>query len=720
MSRAVRTVLAIAFGIGLIAGLGSSDAGQLFRKQGVFLLAFLVPCASLVALLWLRTGRPTTRRLREYAPELILCACMLLALVSSFPLHRWFYFLRWQPEHVGFFKSELVRWILWTSILTPLFTLTLRKLWVGLSFLFLVAQVMCFHSLMAGTGGVALYRTDHPSFMFRLFEFSRTFPQLVNYNPYWNGGTLHYVGVTSGTAAPGLILFPFLRMMPVHQVYTYGVGFIFIILVPWIAAGSIRAMGGDRTAMAAAGILALGVSQHFFLWMLHFGTIGAATAGAMILPVSALSFRVVWLDRREKWLAAALILSSFFLLLWPPGALMGAAVAAAYVVNMRQWTRRKWIFLLGCGAALVLLYLPWLLVQLNEAESVVQYATTSRGGQAAAGGSMERLGTGIAHLLAHVQEGHPALIFLGLGGALVAVRRSIRWWFIPILLVLAVITGWGQDWLPKSQLSRFSIPLFFVAVAPAALLISRLLRVTDIRFSMARALLVVLLVLGAYNVSRIYENKGRARYVVMDDQIETMTRWIKEHTPEGGRVMFAGSCLHAFGRGNVAYLPVLTGREMMADDYYGFPPGTIEYNYPPRRFRKSFDLMKVFFDSYNVTQVITYHDNWKDYFKSHPDFFREELSIPSHDLTITVFSVLRTPRPLLKGAGTARGRFNHIEVELDEPSDEVVLTYNWIEGLKASDGVELFRYDTDEEIGLIGVRPGGARRFTIIYRNLFL
>ena len=71
---------------------------------------------------------------------------------------------------------------------------------------FVGSQVACFHGLLSTTGGEALYRTDHPSFMFRLFEFTRTFPQLVNYNPYWNGGTEHFVGVTSGIAGPGRVV----------------------------------------------------------------------------------------------------------------------------------------------------------------------------------------------------------------------------------------------------------------------------------------------------------------------------------------------------------------------------------------------------------------------------------------------------------------------------------------------------------------------------------
>jgi len=295
----------------------------------------------------------------------------------------------------------------------------------------------------------------------------------------------------------------------------------------------------------------------------------------------------------------------------------------------------------------------------------------------------------------------------------------VRAWFAPILLILALITGWGQSWKPHSQFTRFAIPMFFVAVAPAAMLIGRLLRARDPRLALVRSFLVVLLVLGAYNVTRIYENEGRARYVVPDETIETMSDWVRREVPEGGRLLFAGRCVHAFGRGNVAYLPILTGREMMADDYYGFPAGTIEYEYPPRPFRTSLDRMQLFFDAYNVTHVVTYHENWKRFFREHPALFREEWSVPSHHLTITFYTVLRTPRPLFEGRGRATARFNRIDVKLDHPADEVVLPYNWIEGLEGVDGVDLYPRQVDPEITLIGCRPRGRQSFSVVYRNWF-
>ena len=69
-------------------------------------------------------------------------------------------------------------------------------------------------------------------------------------------------------------------------------------------------------------------------------------------------------------------------------------------------------------------------------------------------------------------------------------------------------------------------------------------------------------------------------------EMTEFVEWIRADVPEDGRLGFAGRAVHFYGGGNIAYLPVLAGREMMADDYYGFPRGTIEYNYPPRTYRQ--------------------------------------------------------------------------------------------------------------------------------------
>ena len=692
-----------------------------FDDAWCFWLAWLIAPALLTYFLWNAAGRTATRQVAHFAPVLALLGVMLLALASSFPLHKWFYFLRWYPGEFDAHKTELARVILITTLLAPLLAIRQRGPRLIVMLIFVASQVACFHALLTTTGGDALYRTDHPSFMFRLFEFTRTFPQLVNYNPYWNGGTEHFVGVTSGIAGPGLVAYPLLRFLPIHSVYTLTVALLFIVIIPWIAVGSIRAAGGDRTAGYVAGVLALGVSQHYFLWMLHYGTIGATFCGFMILPVSTLAFRAVVLGKRERWVGPALVAAAFCLLLWPPGAIMGTGVALAFLLHARHWTRRTWVFLLICGAAVLALYSQWIWVQLHEGNSVIQFVLTPRDASAPKMSwlNTESLQRGATLLIAHIQEGHPLLIFFGLVGVLTVCRRTVRNWFVPILLVLALITGWGQIWKHNSQFARMSIPMFFVAIAPASLLASRLLRAVDMRLALPRALLIALLAVGGYNVSRIYGNQSKAPYVTADDGIRLLTDYIREQVPEGARVAFAGRCVHAYGRGNVAYLPMLTGREMMADDYYGFPVGTIEYEYPPHRFRKDWDLLQHFFTCYNITHMVTYHDKWRDYFASHPDYFEEQLRFPSHHLTVTVHALKRDATPLVKGKGRVKARFNHIAVDLDDPQDEIVVPYNWMEHLTSPEGVELFPYEADPEITLIGARPNGKTSFEIVYRNIF-
>ena len=48
---------------------------------------------------------------------------------------------------------------------------------------------------LVATHGVPLYRDDHPSFIFRLWEFGRAFPRFVTYNPYWNAGVVDGVAI---------------------------------------------------------------------------------------------------------------------------------------------------------------------------------------------------------------------------------------------------------------------------------------------------------------------------------------------------------------------------------------------------------------------------------------------------------------------------------------------------------------------------------------------
>ncbi|MGD9872904.1 MAG: hypothetical protein AB7T27_01415 [Kiritimatiellia bacterium] len=706
-----RSIASLVIGLWILGALHTK--GHFVPDSLAHLLYWLIPPAVLLGIFRLKTRRPREDDLRRLAPALILCGCALIFIFSSAASHMWFYFVRWFPGGSGLLASESERFILLTVLLTPLFVIRWKRTWVLLLAILLYSQFASVDALLTKTGGAALYRTDHPSFMFRLHEFSSTFPSFVNYNPFWNAGSLHYYSVTTGSAGPGLLLMPWLKIAPVHVVYTYGLAFLFILLVPWIAVGSVRLAGGDKTAAFAGGILVMGVSQHYFLWMLHYGTIGAALTASMVVPMAAVFFRIVVMNRRSWQLSLGLVSSAFFLLLWPPGALMGAGFGISYLLQYRKWTRRKWIFLVICGIAVLLLYIPFISVLTHEGGNVVEYVLHKKGAEDAAQKALHidwgMVVRGGQHLIAHLQEFHPLLIFLGLVGVFTASRRSIRWWYGPAILYLVFLAGWGRELKPNLQLSRMAIPLAFACVVPAAMLVSRLLRTRDLRLALLRGGLVALLSVSGYNISLIYRNLSNAPYKIKDAHVDALVDALRQYTPENTRVMFAGKTVHAYGRGQIAYLPVLAEREMMACDYYNFPMDTVEYNYPPAPFRKPESNFDLFVNSYNIGSVLTYHEDWKKYLRARPELF-EEVWVWDY---VSMFKLKRDPKPLLSGKGSVTADFNRIAVHLDEPTEEVVLSYNWLDGLRTKDPVEIYPHTVTNGIKLIGVRTKGARNFLI-------
>ncbi|MBI3985510.1 MAG: hypothetical protein HY343_01205 [Lentisphaerae bacterium] len=198
----------------------------------------------------------------------------------------------------------------------------------------------------------------------------------------------------------------------------------------------------------------------------------------------------------------------------------------------------------------------------------------------------------------------------------------------------------------------------------------------------------------------------------MSEKTQSLVRMIRSETPEGARVLFAGPTVHFYGNhGHVAVLPALTGREMMACDYYHFPPKSVEYNYPPAVFRKKGDeRIFEFMDFYNVSLIITYHPEWMAALRGSPDYY-EEIAGAMEDAA--VFRVLRGNSLFLKGEGRVRADFNRLDVSLPRLQDDVVLKYNWFKSMRASPPVELFPVEIEKGYNLIGVRPHGVKDFSI-------
>jgi hypothetical protein len=652
----------------------------------------------------------------------LLLAGLAIYLVSPAGTERGFYFADWFNLDRGLAGAGLARWLALTLLLVP--ALGWGRLRAVTPLLLLAACgviALCAMKFFGATQGLALHRDDHPSMMFRLWLVLHTFPQAVNYSPFWNGGVLDSTPITSGIQGLALLLWPFWKSLPVHEAYTPGIGILYLLVLPALAALAVRLAGGDRRAALVAALLGLGISRHFFLWALHFGTVGASLAMAFVMPVAGALYRVVVLQQRGRWTAVILTLCLFFTLQWPPGALMLAVLGLGVLVGIRPWNLRTVGFLAGCGAVALLLDVNGLRAILDKSTSPLSFTMQQTPEKAAAQPDEKPVSEpaaapspaqdGWRKLRAHAVEAHPLLVFLGLGGALFAGGAPLRRFFGPVLLGFAALGAWGPMILPNLQVERLVLPGLFAAVIPAALLTGRVLAQESRASLLPRAALLSLLVMGGQAVSRIYANQTTAPFITLNDQVRTLVAQVKNRTPADGRVLFAGSMVHAVGRGHVAYLPVLTGAEMMACDYYHFPPKMVEYNYPPRAFRTNDAVTARFMDLYDVTHVVTFRRDWLKYFAARPDTYEKVGQVDDLEL----FRVLRPPNRFLQGQGKVRATMNRIEVELADGHAEAVIKYNWIKGLRAEPPAEIYPFEALPGLTLTGIRPHGARHVVITY-----
>ena len=446
--------------------------------------------------------------------------------------------------------------------------------------------------------------------------------------------------------------------------------------------------------------------------MLHFGTVGASFAMACLPLAYATTYSLVHQGRRGPWRLALLVVSVLGVSQWPPGLLMLSPLALSMLLSYRRITRPTLIALTIAVTVYLALFWSELVVLLNSGQDTVQFATQGHSGPLMTG---EQFIEGWNHLLDHCRQAHPVILFLGFGGLPFLRRPGLRRWLAPPIIALACMTAWGPKLMPHLELSRMALPLVFAGIIPAALVLERLLRTHNPYLGVMRAFLVALLLLGEYAVSRVYGNKTLAPYVTMSSEMDHLVEWIRKNVPEHTRVMIAGNASHAFGGGHVAYLPMLTGREMMTSDYYAFPPQQVEYHYPPKPYRNSPEGYATFAKIYRVSYVMAYRGNYRQYLADHPDFFER---VPADEVgTYENIEVYRINQSLPEVAYTVAATFNQLDVTVDDPEAAVVLHYNWLDGMEAASPVELYPHSVDDQITLVGVKPNGESSFAIRYER---
>lgn len=586
----------------------------------------------------------------------------------------------------------------------------------------------CAAGFLRQTGGWAnpVYTDDHPSFCFRVAEFFQAFPHLENYVPHWNAGVVNSVLASSGTPAFALLGAPFFLPFAAapHPGYNAALLSVFLLAVPALTYAGFRAAGFSRTVSAAATALSAASSRFLLLWLLRFGTAGSALAMSCA-PAALLFLRAVTVRRsRSPWTWGGFLLSFVLLLQWLPLGILAALLAlAAFSCARDWWSWRRFAALAACGGAAALLLLP-LLRASTGSEELMAYTSQAAAARATPAAVLAKLRPVLALPVAGL---HPLLAAMGLAGLpLLAGPRRKRWFAIP-LAGLAAVSLLGPFYRANLQLERLLFPALGLLAAAAATWLAVLedppapeAGRRRAAWAAAWAAIAACLVAGSVSAARYWRGKTLQSFEGMPPSVHELVEEARTRVGEGTRLLVAGKAVHSYGHGHIAYLPLPIGREMLACDYYGFPPGYVEMDYPPKRARTQPGGLHGFMVRHGASHVLTCRRNYIDFFATEPEHFREVARIASEwDFDYVLYEIAGAAGVVLSPGVEAKveSGFNRISVSFPgEVPEEALLAYNWSDRFRAEpETAEILpeRLPTGETF--LKVRPHGARKVRISY-----
>lgn len=566
---------------------------------------------------------------------------------------------------------------------------------------------------------------DHPAFMFRVREFGEIFPfALGSYNPWWNAGVEHFIGVTSGAQNFGIINLPLLKLFEIESFYGEAIFFWMMIGFPWIGALSLRAAGVRPTGAVAGGMMLCAATRSMYLFFWQSGNIGGMVSSMLSLPVAALGWRIVVLRRGGVATALSLGVLAWLVCIWSPGVFVCVGVAIGWLLNHRHWTRRQIVVLFSGGAIALLLYSPWLWVVLFPCRGIVEHVGAS-GAAAETQLQMARAASG--QFSRRLQEWHPLIIFFGFYAIFFRFLRVPRRYFVGLILPAVLVTlsiGWKRD----SQLDRMALSLAAMCILPAAILLGRLLSERPIRrripfVAVVQGVVIAILYIGLRIAAAHCGNSAGFKMWPSQQSVDEFIEVVRREVPHDARLAFAGDTDCRYEWGKPAFFPILADREMMADDYYGYPRQLIPYKYPPLPYRKTVEGIVEFSRIYGITHWASAEGYWRGVFTRNTNEFRHVHNMRMQSSVVDIFGVVGVENPgrFFEGDGRVEARENRIEVFPADPfAESVVIRYNWRDGLYCrTPGADIKPHQVDGSTVFISIEPNGNSCVTIGYRPLW-
>ncbi len=321
--------------------------------------AFSLPLAA-APFLFVTAGALFLLRDRSRVPSsggaaALLAAALVAYLLSDYAAYKWFFW-------IGLERRNFL--LVLAVALSFIFLFRRRPVPAATVLILLVtAQVYLTWHFLEATGGAPLQRDDHPSFFYRLQLLRETWPQIVSYDPRWNGGRITTELLQTGILTVAPLFLPVAKLLPhvpLEKIYTPFLAFLFHWILPSLFYIGLRLFGAGRSTALWGALLSLYPNRYFFINLLPWGVFPSLVSMALVVPAAGALYRIIVLNKPGWTAPLVLALSLTSASFWPASFFTFFPLAILLLVSIPRMQKRQFVLLASAVVLFFILLSPWL------------------------------------------------------------------------------------------------------------------------------------------------------------------------------------------------------------------------------------------------------------------------------------------------------------------------------------------------------------------------
>lgn len=555
-------------------------------------------------------------------------------------------------------------------------------------------------SFFSEASGRLLFTDDHGPVLYRLMLLKENFPNIPFYSPDWNGGFDARDFFATGILNVFIAFSPLIYAFEIREVYNLIIALVFFVVCPLSAYLGARIEGMKGHSPYLAALLALTSSLLWYRWTFKYGSMGFVMSVAMIPLTSALIVKIITpkreLTRGEAILSVVAISLSLF---WPLIGVVLLPLLIAGVFFGRTLVKKR--FVLGVGAVIVLIAVPWMSLFLSVS-NVGTFLTLSRPviENRDEGLSAESIGVGDAKVSSVTKRAvrggvraasaenslknlrdfsvgaNPVILLLAIPALLLLPRRESRYLYGALGVWLLFLGAFVKSAKPQLELERMFVVLTMILSIPVAGAVWSLIE--DKRTRLVASLTLGFLFAAVFSSSSILRNRTFEQYSFDSTLIDDTVKAISDHGGTG-RTVFSGFVLHQFENGHIAPLARLSRKPLVAST----PFHSVWWytDVIPQSFReRGEEGIEEYLDLLNATSVTAHEPKWREYFRARDSRYKSVWKGGEFEL------FTRTPVEngyFIEGKGEILEQTsNGVKVRVD--SERAVIKFNYFPFLNSS------------------------------------